>query len=151
MSAQHTAPALKAVVRRQRLTVKFMLLWPGFEERAIVRDAGHQRSAASRLLESRAMNEPTTPPSDAVPEAAAAPAPSLPDRLSVDPRSPFHAKELFAQDVTVGIRFNGKDRFDVEEYCISEGWIRVPVGRSMDRKGRSLTIKLKGQVEAFLR
>ena len=75
--------------------------------------------------------------------------PALPDRLSVDPRSPHHVAAIFEQDV--GIRFNGKERFDVEEYCISEGWIRVPVGKSVDRKGRSLTVKLKGTVEAFLK
>ena len=74
---------------------------------------------------------------------------TLPDRLSVDPRSPHHVAAIFEQDV--GIRFNGKERFDVEEYCISEGWIRVPVGKSVDRKGRSLTVKLKGTVEAFLK
>ena len=75
--------------------------------------------------------------------------PALPDRLSVDPRSPHHVAAIFEQDV--GIRFNGKERFDVEEYCISEGWIRVPVGKTVDRKGRPLTIKLKGTVEAFLK
>ena len=75
--------------------------------------------------------------------------PSLPDRLSVDPKSPFHLPALFERDI--GIRFNGKDRFEVEEYCVSEGWIRVPAGRSVDRHGRALTIKLKGQVEAFFR
>jgi hypothetical protein len=75
--------------------------------------------------------------------------PTLPDRLSVDPRSPHHVAAIFEQDV--GIRFNGKERFDVEEYCISEGWIRVPVGKSVDRKGKPLTVKLKGTVEAFLK
>ena len=75
--------------------------------------------------------------------------PTLPDRLSVDPRSPHHVAAIFEQDV--GIRFNGKERFDVEEYCISEGWIRVPVGKTVDRKGRPLTVKLKGTVEAFLK
>jgi hypothetical protein len=75
--------------------------------------------------------------------------PALPDRLSVDPRSPHHVAAIFEQDV--GIRFNGKERFDVEEYCISEGWIRVPVGKTVDRKGRPLTVKLKGTVEAFLK
>ena len=74
---------------------------------------------------------------------------TLPDRLSVDPRSPHHVAAIFEQDV--GIRFNGKERFDVEEYCISEGWIRVPVGKSVDRKGKPLTVKLKGTVEAFLK
>ena len=75
--------------------------------------------------------------------------PDLPDRLSVDPRSPHHVAAIFEHDV--GIRFNGKERFDVEEYCISEGWIRVPVGKTVDRKGKPLTIKLKGVVEAFLK
>jgi len=51
----------------------------------------------------------------------------------------------------VGLRFNDKERMDVQEYCISEGWIKVPVGRSVDRKGNPLTVKLKGKVEAFYR
>jgi len=71
----------------------------------------------------------------------------LPDRLSTDPRSPHHVAAIFEHDV--GILFNGKERFDVEEYCISESWIRVPVGKTVDRKGRPLTVKLKGAVEAF--
>ncbi|HET8871042.1 MAG TPA: DUF3297 family protein [Aquabacterium sp.] len=74
-------------------------------------------------------------------------APALPDRLSIDPRSPHHVAAVFQHDV--GIRFNGKERFDVEEYCMSEGWIKVPVGNKVDRKGKPLTITLKGQVEAF--
>ena len=74
---------------------------------------------------------------------------SLPDRLSADPHSPHHIAEVFEQNV--GIRFNGKERTDVEEYCISEGWVRVPVGKKVDRKGNSLLIKLKGTVEAFYR
>jgi hypothetical protein len=74
-------------------------------------------------------------------------APTLPDRLSTDPRSPHHVAAIFEHDV--GIRFNDKERFDVEEYCISEGWIRVPVGKTVDRKGHPLTVKLKGKVEAF--
>ncbi|WP_088279646.1 DUF3297 family protein, partial [Ideonella sp. A 288] len=76
-------------------------------------------------------------------------APPLPDRLSVDPRSPHHVAAAFEKDV--GIRFNGKDRFDVSEYCLSEGWIRVPAGKAVDRKGQPLLIKLKGKVEAFYR
>lgn len=73
--------------------------------------------------------------------------PLLPDRLSTDMRSPHHAKAIFEHDI--GIRFNDKERSDVEEYCISEGWIKVPVGKKVDRKGFPLTIKLKGKVEAF--
>ena len=75
--------------------------------------------------------------------------PPLPDRLSADPRSPHHVAAFFERDV--GIRFNGKERTDVEEYCISEGWVKVPVGKKVDRKGNSLLIKLKGTVEAFYR
>ncbi|WP_332827202.1 DUF3297 family protein [Ramlibacter sp.] len=75
--------------------------------------------------------------------------PPLPDRLSIDPRSPHHVAALFEHDV--GIRFNGQERADVEEYCISEGWIRVPAGKTVDRKGQPLMIKLKGKVEPFYR
>ena len=75
--------------------------------------------------------------------------PPLPDHLSIDPRSPHHVAAVFAHDV--GIRFNGKERHDVEEYCISEGWIRVPAGKTLDRRGQPLLIKLKGLVEPFYR
>jgi len=75
--------------------------------------------------------------------------PPLPDRLSVDPRSPHHVAAIFEHEV--GIRLNGKERFDIEEYCISEGWVKVPVGKKVDRKGNPLTIKLTGKVEAFYR
>ena len=74
-------------------------------------------------------------------------APPLPDHLSIDPRSPHHVAAVFQHNI--GIRFNGKDRSDVEEYCISEGWVKVPAGKTVDRKGQPLMIKLKGQVEAF--
>ncbi|MDB5826006.1 MAG: glutathione peroxidase [Variovorax sp.] len=73
----------------------------------------------------------------------------LPDHLSIDPRSPHHVAAVFDHDI--GIRFNGKDRVDVEEYCVSEGWIKVPAGKALDRKGKPLLIKLKGKVEAFYR
>ncbi len=73
--------------------------------------------------------------------------PALPDHLSTDERSPHFVKAIFEHDV--GIRFNDKERFDVAEYCISEGWIKVPVGNKVDRKGNPLMIKLKGKVEAF--
>jgi hypothetical protein len=76
-------------------------------------------------------------------------APPLPDRLSLDPRSPHHVAAAFQHDI--GIRLNGKERSDVEEYCISEGWVKVAAGRTVDRKGRPLLIKLKGTVEAFYR
>ena len=73
----------------------------------------------------------------------------LPDRLSIDPRSPHHIAAVFEHDV--GIRLNDKERLDVEEYCISEGWVKVPAGKTLDRKGNPLMIKLKGKVEAFYR
>ncbi|MEB0112139.1 DUF3297 family protein [Variovorax sp. RTB1] len=75
--------------------------------------------------------------------------PQLPDHLSIDPRSPHHVAAVFDHDI--GITFNGKDRVDVEEYCVSEGWIKVPAGKALDRKGKPLLIKLKGKVEAFYR
>ena len=75
------------------------------------------------------------------------PRPELPDRLSIDPRSPHHVVEVFQHDI--GIRLNGKERFDVDEYCVSEGWVKVPAGKTLDRKGRPLLITLKGVVEAF--
>lgn len=75
--------------------------------------------------------------------------PELPDHLSIDPRSPHHVAAVFEHDI--GIRFNDKDRSDVCEYCISEGWVRVPAGKTVDRKGFPLLIKLKGRVEVFYR
>lgn len=78
----------------------------------------------------------------------ATPAP-LPDRLSVDPKSPYHNAELLQRGV--GIRFNGAEKTNVEEYCVSEGWVRVAVGKTLDRKGNPLTIKLQGVVEPYLR
>lgn len=79
----------------------------------------------------------------------AADLPPLPDRLSVDPGSPHFVAAVCEQDI--GIRFNDEERFDVQEYCLSEGWVKVPAGRAVDRKGKPLTIKLTGKVEAFYR
>ena len=79
----------------------------------------------------------------------AADVPALPDRLSVDPRSPHHVAAVFERDV--GIRLNDKERLDVEEYCISEGWVKVAAGKARDRRGQPLLLKLKGKVEAFYR
>ena len=73
--------------------------------------------------------------------------PALPDRLSVDPRSTHHVAAVFERDV--GILLNGKERLNVEEYCISEGWVRVPVGKSLDRRGNAMTMKAYGPVEAW--
>lgn len=74
---------------------------------------------------------------------------TLPDRLSVDPRSKYYDEALLARGV--GIRFNGIERNNVEEYCVSEGWIRAAIGKTLDRKGQPLTMKLKGVVEPYLK
>jgi hypothetical protein len=75
--------------------------------------------------------------------------PPLPDHLSIDERSPHYAADVLGH--AIGIRFNDKERHDVEEYCISEGWVKVPAGKTVDRKGKPLLLKLKGRVEAFYR
>ena len=72
----------------------------------------------------------------------------MPDRLSVNPNSPYYNHELLLRGV--GIRFNGDVKTNVEEYCISEGWIKVAAGKAVDRKGNPLTLTLKGTVEAWL-
>ena len=71
----------------------------------------------------------------------------MPDRLSVNPNSPFYDQQLLLRGV--GIRFNGEVKTNVEEYCISEGWVKVAAGKAVDRKGNPLTLKLKGDVEAW--
>ncbi|MCJ8191623.1 DUF3297 family protein [Sphingomicrobium aestuariivivum] len=72
----------------------------------------------------------------------------LPDRLSMDPKSPYFDGELLAKGI--GIRFNGQEKVNVEEYCLSEGWIRIAAGKSRDRHGNPMTIKLKGKVEPYV-
>jgi hypothetical protein len=74
---------------------------------------------------------------------------SLPDRLSVNPKSPFYNEEILRRDV--GIRFNGTEKSNVEEYCVSEGWIRVTAGRAVDRHGNPLSMKMSGRVEPFFK
>jgi hypothetical protein len=74
---------------------------------------------------------------------------NFPDRLSTDPASPHYNEEILSRDV--GIKFNGGEKTNVEEYCISEGWIRVTAGNAKDRFGRPLTIKLKGTVEPYFK
>jgi hypothetical protein len=73
----------------------------------------------------------------------------LPDRLSADSKSPFHNAELLERGV--GVKFNGVERNNVEEYCVSEGWVRLAVGKTVDRHGNAMTIKYKGTVEPYLR
>ena len=72
-----------------------------------------------------------------------------PDRLSVDPDSPCHDAEVLQRDV--GVRFKGEAKPNVEEYCVSEGWVRLAVGKGVDRRGKALTVKLQGPVEPYFR
>jgi Protein of unknown function (DUF3297) len=83
--------------------------------------------------------------SDAAPVAK----PALPDHLNTDPRSPFFNEAVLQHQI--GIRFNGVEKTNVEEYCVSEGWIRVAAGKAKDRFGKALTIKLKGTVEPYFK
>jgi len=80
----------------------------------------------------------------------AKPAPDTPpDRLSNDPRSRYFNADVLARDV--GIRFKGVEKTNVEEYCVSEGWVRVAAGKALDRHGNPLTIKLTGKVEPYFK
>jgi hypothetical protein len=72
-----------------------------------------------------------------------------PDRLSVDPTSPFHDAEALARGV--GVRFKGQEKTNVDEYCVSEGWVRVVAGAGKDRRGNPLTLKLQGTVEPYFK
>jgi uncharacterized protein DUF3297 len=74
---------------------------------------------------------------------------TLPDRLSTNPSSPHYDAALLERDI--GIRFNGAEKTNVEEYCVSEGWIRVAAGKAKDRFGNPLTIKLNGKVEPYFK
>ena len=77
------------------------------------------------------------------------PAVQLPDRLSNDPKSPFYDAAILARDV--GVKFKGVDKNNVEEYCVSEGWVRLAVGTTKDRHGNAMTVKLQGSVEPYIR
>lgn len=70
-----------------------------------------------------------------------------PDHLAINPKSPFH--DAAALERGVGVRFNGIERDDVEEYSVAEGWIRVQAGKARDRRGNPMTIKIKGTVVAY--
>lgn len=72
-----------------------------------------------------------------------------PDRLSIYPDSPYYNYDVLARGI--GIRFRGEEKSNVEEYCISEGWIKVAAGKAVDRKGRPLLMTLKGEVEAWFK
>jgi hypothetical protein len=72
-----------------------------------------------------------------------------PDRLSINPSSPWYNEEVLARDV--GVRFKGVDRSNIEEYCVSEGWVRMTAGSARDRYGNPMTIKVSGEVEPYFR
>ncbi len=72
---------------------------------------------------------------------------ALPDRLSTNPKSPFYDADLLERGV--GIRFNGEEKTNVEEYCVSERWVRLPVGKARDRRGNLMTLKFSGEVVPF--
>jgi hypothetical protein len=72
-----------------------------------------------------------------------------PDRLAIDPASPFHDADVLARGV--GVRFKGVEKTNVDEYCVSEGWVRLTVGSTVDRNGKAMTIKLQGPVEPYFR
>lgn len=72
-----------------------------------------------------------------------------PDRLSTDPDSPHYDAEVLARNI--GVRFRGEEKTNVDEYCVSEGWVRLALGDKRDRRGKQLTIKLTGPVEPYFR
>ncbi|MEZ5764513.1 MAG: DUF3297 family protein [Xanthobacteraceae bacterium] len=72
-----------------------------------------------------------------------------PDRLSINPSSPWYNEEVLSRDV--GVRFKGVDRTNIEEYCVSEGWVRMTAGNAKDRYGNPMTIKVSGEVEPYFR
>lgn len=74
--------------------------------------------------------------------------PELPDRLSLDPRSPYFNADVLQRGI--GIKLNGQEKTNVQEYCISQGWIKIAAGRSRDRHGNPMTITLKGTVEPYI-
>jgi hypothetical protein len=111
-----------------------------------VNDEEHGKTPGAEILEGYA-NLPA--PLSPLQIESLAMSDTLPDRLCNDPDSPYYNEEVLKRDV--GIRFAGKEKTNVEEYCVSEGWIRVAAGTAKDRFGKPLTIKLKGPVEPYFR
>ena len=70
-----------------------------------------------------------------------------PDRLSVNPNNKYYDAEVLQRGV--GVKFKGEEKTNVDEYCVSEGWVRLAVGKAVDRKGNALTVKLQGVVEPY--
>jgi hypothetical protein len=92
---------------------------------------------------------PATCPANHLDPTSSAMTDILPDRLSSNPNSPFYNEELLARDI--GVRFKGVEKTNVEEYCVSEGWVRLTAGNAKDRHGNPMTVKLKGPVEPYFR
>ena len=95
-----------------------------------------------RAIDKEFRNVTDTPPT---PPASV----TLPDRLCANPKSPFYDQAVLDRDV--GIRFNGVEKTNVEEYCVSEGWVRLSAGNAKDRFGNAMTVKLKGKVEPYFK
>jgi len=72
-----------------------------------------------------------------------------PDRLATNPKSPYHDAAVLERGV--GVRFKGEEKTNVDEYCVSEGWVRLSVGKTLDRHGNPMTVKLQGTVEPYFR
>jgi hypothetical protein len=105
----------------------------------------------------RGMTDTPSEETAAAPDAAAPAEPPAadapPDRLSVDPKSPWFDGDALGRGIGIGIGiiFKGTERFNVEEYCVSEGWVKLSMAKTRDRKGNPLTMKLSGPVEPFFR
>ncbi len=107
-----------------------------------------QRAAIAAALDDAERGgrpEPTPP----IPRQESPMPDAPPDRLSNDPRSPYH--DAAALERGVGVRFNGEEKTNVEEYCVSEGWVRLPFGKTLDRRGNPMTVKVKGTVEPWFK
>ena len=91
-------------------------------------------------------SEQNTPATDAAPTTGND---VPPDRLAINPGSPHFDADKLRRGV--GIRFKGEEKTNVEEYCVSEGWVRLAVGNRVDRRGKALTVKLQGPVEPYVK
>jgi hypothetical protein len=107
----------------------------------------HEGKRPATTLVAIAIPYPVVPQSPHRPAETRAMNDTPPDRLAMDPRSKFHDAEAIERGV--GVRFKGEEKNNVEEYCVSEGWVRLPVGKSLDRRGNAMTMKFMGDVEVY--
>jgi hypothetical protein len=139
-------------LRSTGIAVEHIRAWQALARQPVRRSDNQRMSADTPTdpLPSDPLTSNRPPGVDAAASASESAArPALPDRLSTDPRSPHHHAAALQHEIVV--RFNGRDRADVDEYCLSEGWIKVASTTARDRKGQPLPIKLKGKVEVFYR